>query len=143
MTGGWDVGDIPDQRDRTVVVTGANSGLGRATAAALAQAGAHVVLAVRDTERGEKAAAGMAGSTEVRRLDLADLASVRAFAQAWEGSLDVLVNNAGVMAVPRGRTVDGFETQFGTNHPGSLRLDEPPASPRRAPGRHRVVRGAS
>jgi NAD(P)-dependent dehydrogenase (short-subunit alcohol dehydrogenase family) len=122
MTGGWDVGDIPDQRDRTVVVTGANSGLGRATAAALAQAGAHVVLAVRDTERGQRAAAGMAGSTEVRSLDLADLASVRAFAQAWEGSLDVLVNNAGVMAVPRGRTVDGFETQLGTNHLGHFAL---------------------
>jgi NAD(P)-dependent dehydrogenase (short-subunit alcohol dehydrogenase family) len=101
MRGGWDVGDIPDQRGRTVVVTGANSGLGRATAAAFAQAGAHVVLAVRDPERGERAAAGLAGSTEVRTLDLADLASVRAFARAWDGSLDVLVNNAGVMAVPR------------------------------------------
>jgi NAD(P)-dependent dehydrogenase (short-subunit alcohol dehydrogenase family) len=122
MTGGWDLGDIPDQRGRTVVVTGANSGLGRATAAALAQSGAHVVLAVRDTERGQRAAAGMAGSTEVRSLDLADLASVRAFAQAWEGSLDVLVNNAGVMAVPRGRTVDGFETQLGTNHLGHFAL---------------------
>jgi NAD(P)-dependent dehydrogenase (short-subunit alcohol dehydrogenase family) len=122
MNGGWDVGDIPDQRGRTVVVTGANSGLGRATAAAFAQAGAHVVLAVRDPERGERAAAGLAGSTEVRTLDLADLASVRAFARAWDGSLDVLVNNAGVMAVPRGRTVDGFETQLGTNHLGHFAL---------------------
>jgi NAD(P)-dependent dehydrogenase (short-subunit alcohol dehydrogenase family) len=122
MDGGWDVGDIPDQLGRTVVVTGANSGLGRATAAAFAQAGAHVVLAVRDPERGERAAAGLAGSTEVRRLDLADLASVRAFARAWDGSLDVLVNNAGVMAVPRGRTVDGFETQLGTNHLGHFAL---------------------
>jgi NAD(P)-dependent dehydrogenase (short-subunit alcohol dehydrogenase family) len=122
MAGGWDVADLPDQRGRIVVVTGATSGLGRATAAALAQAGAHVVLAVRDTERGERAAAGMAGSTEVRRLDLADLASVRAFASAWAGSLDVLVNNAGVMAVPRGRTADGFETQLGTNHLGHYAL---------------------
>jgi NAD(P)-dependent dehydrogenase (short-subunit alcohol dehydrogenase family) len=122
MTGGWDVADLPDQRGRTVVVTGASSGLGRATAAAFARAGAHVVLAVRDPERGERAAAGMTGSTEVRRLDLADLASVRAFAEAWEGSLDVLVNNAGVMAVPRGRTVDGFETQLGTNHLGHFAL---------------------
>ncbi len=122
MTGGWDVADLPDQRGRTVVVTGASSGLGQVTAAAFAQAGAHVVLAVRDPERGERAAAGMTGSTEVRRLDLADLASVRAFAQAWEGSLDVLVNNAGVMAVPRGRTVDGFETQLGTNHLGHFAL---------------------
>jgi NAD(P)-dependent dehydrogenase (short-subunit alcohol dehydrogenase family) len=122
MAGGWDVADLPDQRGRIVVVTGATSGLGRATAAALAQAGAHVVLAVRDTERGERAAAGMTGSTEVRRLDLADLASVRAFASAWAGSLDVLVNNAGVMAVPRGRTADGFETQLGTNHLGHYAL---------------------
>jgi NAD(P)-dependent dehydrogenase (short-subunit alcohol dehydrogenase family) len=122
MTGGWDVADLPDQRGRTVVVTGASSGLGRATAAAFARAGAHVVLAVRDPERGQRAAAGMTGSTEVRRLDLADLASVRAFAEAWEGSLDVLVNNAGVMAVPRGRTVDGFETQLGTNHLGHFAL---------------------
>jgi NAD(P)-dependent dehydrogenase (short-subunit alcohol dehydrogenase family) len=122
MTGGWDVADLPDQRGRTVVVTGASSGLGRATAAAFARTGAHVVLAVRDPERGERAAAGMTGSTEVRRLDLADLASVRAFADAWEGSLDVLVNNAGVMAVPRGRTVDGFETQLGTNHLGHFAL---------------------
>jgi NAD(P)-dependent dehydrogenase (short-subunit alcohol dehydrogenase family) len=122
MAGGWDVADLPDQRGRIVVVTGATSGLGRATAAALAQAGAHVVLAVRDTERGERAAAGMSGSTEVRRLDLADLASVRAFASTWAGSLDVLVNNAGVMAVPRGRTADGFETQLGTNHLGHYAL---------------------
>jgi NAD(P)-dependent dehydrogenase (short-subunit alcohol dehydrogenase family) len=122
MAGGWDVADLPDQRGRIVVVTGATSGLGRATAAALAHAGAHVVLAVRDTERGERAAAGMTGSTEVRRLDLADLASVRAFASAWAGSLDVLVNNAGVMAVPRGRTADGFETQLGTNHLGHYAL---------------------
>jgi NAD(P)-dependent dehydrogenase (short-subunit alcohol dehydrogenase family) len=122
MAGGWDVADLPDQRGRIVVVTGATSGLGRATAAALAQAGAHVVLAVRDTERGERAAAGMTGSTEVRRLDLADLASVRAFASTWAGSLDVLVNNAGVMAVPRGRTADGFETQLGTNHLGHYAL---------------------
>jgi NAD(P)-dependent dehydrogenase (short-subunit alcohol dehydrogenase family) len=122
MTGGWDVADLPDQQGRTVVVTGANSGLGQATAAAFAQAGAHVVLAVRDAERGQRAAAGMTGSTEVRRLDLADLASVQAFAGAWEGSLDVLVNNAGVMAVPRGRTADGFETQLGTNHLGHFAL---------------------
>ena len=122
MTGGWDVSDLPDQRGRTVVVTGASSGLGQATAAAFALAGAHVVLAVRDAARGERAAAGMTGSTEVRRLDLADLASVRAFAAAWEGPLDVLVNNAGVMAVPRGRTVDGFETQLGTNHLGHFAL---------------------
>jgi NAD(P)-dependent dehydrogenase (short-subunit alcohol dehydrogenase family) len=88
----------------------------------LASAGAHVVLAVRDPARGEAAAATMPGSTEVRRLDLADLASVRAFAAGWDRPLDVLVNNAGVMAVPEGRTKDGFELQLGTNHLGHFAL---------------------
>lgn len=83
-------------RGRTAVVTGATSGVGLATASALAQAGAHVVLAVRNTRRGQDAARAMNGSTEVRELDLADLASVRAFAQSWTGAIDVLVNNAGV-----------------------------------------------
>jgi NAD(P)-dependent dehydrogenase (short-subunit alcohol dehydrogenase family) len=122
MTICWDTSDMPDQSGRTVVVTGANSGIGRAAAGALARAGAHVVLAVRDTERGGEAAAAMEGSTEVRQLDLADLASVRQFAAGWAGRLDVLINNAGVMAVPRGRTADGFETQFGTNHLGHFAL---------------------
>ena len=81
-------------------MTGANSGLGLITARRLAGAGAHVVLAVRDTGRGERAAASITGSREVRRLDLADLASIRAFANSWVGPLDLLVNNAGVMAVP-------------------------------------------
>jgi NAD(P)-dependent dehydrogenase (short-subunit alcohol dehydrogenase family) len=105
-----------------VVVTGGNSGLGLATARALAAAGARVVLAVRDPARGEQAAAGLRGDVEVRRLDLADLSSVRAFAAAWTGDLDVLVNNAGIMAVPAGRTADGFELQFGTNHLGHFAL---------------------
>lgn len=118
----WNTADIPDQTGRTAVVTGANSGLGLATATALAAAGAHVVLAVRDTGRGEAAAAAVNGSVEVRRLDLADLASVREFADAWHGDLDLLVNNAGVMNVPEGRTKDGFETQFGTNHLGHFAL---------------------
>jgi len=77
---------------------------------------------VRDIDRGEQAAATIAGSTKVRRLDLADLASVNAFADAWRGSLDVLVNNAGVMAVPERRTKDGFEMQIGTNHLGHFAL---------------------
>jgi NAD(P)-dependent dehydrogenase (short-subunit alcohol dehydrogenase family) len=118
----WSTADIPDQTGRTVVVTGANSGLGLATTRALAAAGAHVVLAVRDTARGEAAAAGIAGSTEVRRLDLADLASVQAFAAGWDGRLDVLINNAGVMNLPESRTADGFERQFGTNHLGHFAL---------------------
>ncbi|MFE0377425.1 oxidoreductase [Streptomyces inhibens] len=121
----WNATDLPDQTGRTAVVTGANSGLGIATADALAQAGAHVVLAVRDIKRGEAAAAtvrGARGSVEVRRLDLADLASVRAFAAAWQGTLDLLINNAGVMNVPESRTKDGFEKQFGTNHLGHFAL---------------------
>ena len=118
----WTAQDLPDMTGRTVVVTGANSGLGAITARELARAGARVVLAVRDTKRGEAAAATMPGDTEVRRLDLADLASVRAFAAGWDGPLDVLVNNAGVMALPRRRTADGFEMQFGTNHLGPFAL---------------------
>jgi NAD(P)-dependent dehydrogenase (short-subunit alcohol dehydrogenase family) len=107
---------------RSVIVTGANSGIGRAAASALAGAGAHVVLAVRDTAKGRTAAAGMPGATEVRQLDLASLASVREFVAAWDGGLDLLINNAGVMAPPLGRTADGFELQFGTNHLGHFAL---------------------
>ncbi len=117
-----DITDIPDQTGRTAVVTGANSGLGLATAQALAGAGAHVVLAVRDTARGEAAAATVRGSVEVRPLDLADLSSVREFAAGWHGDLDLLINNAGVMNTPEARTKDGFETQFGTNHLGHFAL---------------------
>ncbi|WP_448638747.1 oxidoreductase [Geodermatophilus sp. URMC 63] len=122
MTSRWTTADIPDQTGRTVVVTGATSGLGLATARALAQAGARVVLAVRDPDRGARAAAGLPGDVEVRRLDLGDLASVRAFAAGWTGPLDVLVNNAGIMMVPQGRTADGFELQLGTNHLGHFAL---------------------
>jgi NAD(P)-dependent dehydrogenase (short-subunit alcohol dehydrogenase family) len=118
----WTAADLPDMTGRTVVVTGANSGIGAVTARELARVGARVVLAVRDPARGEAAAATMPGHTEVRRLDLADLSSVRAFAAAWEGPLDVLVDNAGVMAPPLRRTADGFELQFGTNHLGHFAL---------------------
>jgi NAD(P)-dependent dehydrogenase (short-subunit alcohol dehydrogenase family) len=103
-------------------VTGANSGIGLAAARELARVGARVVLAVRDIEKGKQAAASIAGKTEVRQLDLSDLDSVRAFADAWEGNLDVLVNNAGIMAVPQQRTKDGFELQIGTNHLGHFAL---------------------
>jgi NAD(P)-dependent dehydrogenase (short-subunit alcohol dehydrogenase family) len=113
---------LPDMAGRNVIVTGANSGIGRAAASALAGAGAHVVLAVRDTDKGRTAAAGMPGETEVRQLDLASLASVRELAAAWDGELDLLINNAGVMAPPLGRTADGFELQFGTNHLGHFAL---------------------
>ncbi|MFE2153919.1 oxidoreductase [Streptomyces lavendulae] len=118
----WTAADLPSQAGRTVVVTGATSGLGAVTARELARAGAHVVLAVRDTARGERLAATLTGSVEVRPLDLADLSSVRAFAAGWDRPLDVLVNNAGVMAVPEARTADGFETQFATNHLGPFAL---------------------
>ncbi len=107
---------------RDVIVTGANSGIGRAAASAFAGAGAHVVLAVRDTDKGRAAAAGMPGETEVRQLDLASLASVREFATGYSGEIDLLINNAGVMAPPLGRTAEGFELQFGTNHLGHFAL---------------------
>ncbi|WP_194821997.1 oxidoreductase [Micromonospora sp. S-DT3-3-22] len=113
---------IPALTGRTVVVTGANSGIGRVAAKALAARGARVVLAVRDPAKGAAAAAGMTGDVEVRRLDLADLASVRAFAEGCAGPIDLLINNAGVMIPPPSRTADGFELQFGTNHLGHFAL---------------------
>ncbi|RSN42504.1 oxidoreductase [Actinomadura sp. WAC 06369] len=113
---------IPSQSGRTFVITGANSGIGRAAARALAARGARVVLAVRNVDKGRAAAAGMPGEVEVRRLDLADLASVRGFVAEFAGPVDVLVNNAGVMIPPFGRTADGFELQFGTNHLGHFAL---------------------
>jgi NAD(P)-dependent dehydrogenase (short-subunit alcohol dehydrogenase family) len=139
----WTADDIPTQAGRTVIVTGANSGIGLVTARELAGAGAHVVMACRNTGKGEAAAAGLPGSVEVRALDLADLASVHAFAAAVEGPVDVLVNNAGVMAVPQQRTADGFEMQMGTNHLGHFALTGGTARPnyaadeaRRSDGRH-------
>jgi NAD(P)-dependent dehydrogenase (short-subunit alcohol dehydrogenase family) len=118
----WSTTDIPDLTGRSAIVTGANSGIGRAAAGALARAGARVVLAVRDTEKGQAAAATMPGETEVRRLDLASLASIREFVAGWERDLDLLINNAGVMVPPLTRTADGFELQFGTNHLGHFAL---------------------
>jgi len=113
---------IPAMTGRTVVITGANSGIGRAAARALAAKGAHVVLAVRDPAKGRVAAATMTGDVGVRRLDLADLASVRSFAEDLNEPIDVLINNAGLMIPPLGRTADGFELQFGTNHLGHFAL---------------------
>jgi NAD(P)-dependent dehydrogenase (short-subunit alcohol dehydrogenase family) len=111
-----------DLTGRTYVVTGANSGLGLETSRKLAAAGGHVVLAVRDPARGAEAAEQLPGSTEVLALDLADLSSVRAFAEAWDRPIAALVNNAGIMMVAEGRTVDGFERQMGTNHFGHFAL---------------------
>jgi NAD(P)-dependent dehydrogenase (short-subunit alcohol dehydrogenase family) len=118
----WTAADLPALDGRTFVVTGANSGIGLVAAREAARAGARVVLAVRSVAKGEEVAKTISGDTEVRALDLADLASVRAFADAWDGGLDVLVNNAGVMAVPEQRTADGFEMQIGTNHLGHFAL---------------------
>ena len=112
---------MPDQTGVTVVVTGANSGLGEAAARELAAHGAAVVLACRNVVKAERVAADIAGEVAVRQLDLADLASVRAFAAAT-GPIDVLINNAGIMAVPKRRTADGFESQIGTNFLGPFAL---------------------
>ena len=114
--------DLPDLTGSTVVVTGATSGIGRATAHALAAANARVVLAVRNTDKGAEVAAAMPGETLVRRVDLGDLGSIRRFADTWDGPVDVLVNNAGVSVAGFSRTADGFETQLGTNHLGPFAL---------------------
>lgn len=118
----WTTADIPPQQGRTVIVTGATSGLGLETTRALVHAGARVVLAVRNTTRGEEIASELGGAVSVRRLDLGDLTSVREFAAGFEGTADVLVNNAGLMAVPFSRTADGFETQLGVNFLGHFAL---------------------
>ena len=122
LTADWDASQMPNLAGKTIIVTGANSGIGLEAARAFAAHGAHVVLAVRDQARGDAAAATIAGSTEVRRLDLADLASVRAFAAGWIGDIHILVNNAGILVPPFGHTADGFELQFGTNHLGHFAL---------------------
>lgn len=118
----WSTDSIRSQQGRTVIITGATSGIGFAAAQVLAGQGARVVLAVRNEAKGADAAARIGGLAEVRALDLADLASVRAFADGWSDPIDILINNAGVMAVPLGRTADGFELQFGTNHLGPFAL---------------------
>ena len=117
----WTEADIPDQTGRIVLVTGANSGLGLRTAQVLAGRGAHVIMGCRSVQRGQVARRAVQGSAEVLELDLADLSSVRAAAEQVD-QLDVLINNAGIMAVPLGKTVDGFERQFGTNHLGHAAL---------------------
>jgi len=113
---------VPGMSGRTVIVTGASSGIGLATARRLAGAGARVVLAVRDVAKGQRAAATMSGDIEVRKLELDNLESVRTFAAGWTGRLDILINNAGIMLVPEGKTADGFERHIGTNHLGHFAL---------------------
>jgi NAD(P)-dependent dehydrogenase (short-subunit alcohol dehydrogenase family) len=120
----WTAGQLPDLSGRVAIVTGGNSGIGWHTCHELAAHGARVVLACRDVERAKQAADRIrsrvpAAQVEVGELNLASAASVRAFADSWDGPLDLLVNNAGVMAPPKPmRTEDGYELQFGTNHLG-------------------------
>jgi len=127
---GWTFSDIPDQRGKIAIVTGANSGIGEPTAAELGRAGAHVVLACRNPEKAEAALIRLRtnapeASFDFLRLDLADLDSVTAFAEAFKAKhdrLDLLINNAGVMVPPYGKTAQGFEMQLGINHLGHFAL---------------------
>ncbi len=122
----WTTADIPDQTGRVAVITGANTGLGYETAAALADHGAHVVLAVRNLDKGKDAAAlihrgSPNASVALQELDLTSLDSIRAAAEQLRSDharIDLLINNAGVMYTPKSTTKDGFELQFGTNHLG-------------------------
>ncbi|MGV0625108.1 oxidoreductase [Mycolicibacter minnesotensis] len=113
---------LPDLTGKTVLITGANGGIGAETADALAQRGARVILACRNTETARAVAARIAGDTTVEKLDLADLGSVRSFAERCDQPIDILINNAGIMFVPKGSTGDGFELTFGTNHLGHFAL---------------------
>lgn len=130
QNGKWTMDSVPSQEGRMVVITGGNSGIGYEAAKALAAKNAHVVLAVRDQAKGALAREEILmhsphAAVDVMRLDLANLASVRQFAHEYQSKydrLDVLVNNAGVMALPRRLTADGFEMQFGTNHLGHFAL---------------------
>lgn len=117
----WTAADLPSFAGRTVIITGANSGLGAVTARELAGRGARIVMAVRNTGKGDAAARQMAGDVQVRRLDLQDLSSVRQFASRVDRA-DILINNAGIMAAPYALTADGFESQIGTNHLGHFAL---------------------
>lgn len=126
----WTAAEIPDQSGRVAVITGANSGLGKAIAEGLVRAGAHVVLACRNTTKADDAAASIlartpSASVEVVGLDLADLSSVATCAATLRAShdrIDILGNNAGLMAIDESRTIDGFEMQFGVNHLGHFAL---------------------
>jgi NAD(P)-dependent dehydrogenase (short-subunit alcohol dehydrogenase family) len=126
--GNWTAEDVPDCSGDVAVVTGANSGLGLEVTRELARSGAHVVMACRSLDRGERAREEIQADVDdaaltVEGVDLGDLSSIRAFAERFDHeSVDLLVNNAGVMAIPRRETVDGFERQFGVNHLGHFAL---------------------
>ena len=118
----WTTAHLPDLTGRSVIITGSNSGLGFETAKALAHQGAALTLAVRDRSKGDHAAAAIGGDTTAEVLDLSDLDSVREFASAWSNEhpqgLDLLINNAGIMATPQRTSAQGFEMQLATNHLG-------------------------
>ena len=122
MTTRWSVNRLGNLKGKRIIVTGATNGVGLATARSLAGAGAQVILAVRNPELGAQRAAAMGGDTTVLKLDLADQASVQAFPALFDGDVDILINNAGVVAQHRTETVDGFETTLGTNFLGPFAL---------------------
>lgn len=122
MASAWSPTRLGNLTGKRIIVTGATNGVGLGTARVLARQGAHVIMAVRNTELGKQRAAEIGGSTEVLQLDLADLASVRAFPDRLDDDVDVLVNNAGALTQRRGDTVDGFEMTIGTNHLGPFAL---------------------
>ena len=122
MTTRWSVNRLGNLNGKRIIVTGATNGVGLATARSLAGAGAQVILAVRNPELGAQRAAEMGGDTTVLKLDLADQASVQAFPALFDGDVDSLINNAGVVAQHRTETVDGFETTLGTNFLGPFAL---------------------
>jgi NAD(P)-dependent dehydrogenase (short-subunit alcohol dehydrogenase family) len=118
----WTADQLPNMTGKTVVITGASGGIGLVTTRELARAGAHVVLAVRDIDKARRAVAGMRGDFDLWHLDVADLDSVRAFAQSCTGEIDVLINNAGVMHIPAARTAQGLDVQTATNYFGPFVL---------------------
>jgi NAD(P)-dependent dehydrogenase (short-subunit alcohol dehydrogenase family) len=122
VTAQWTPTRLGDLTGRRIIVTGATNGVGLGTARALTRAGAHVVMAVRNTELGAQRAKEIGGSTSIAKIDLADLASVRAFADALDDDVDILVNNAGMLTQGREETVDGFEKTIGTNLLGPFAL---------------------
>jgi NAD(P)-dependent dehydrogenase (short-subunit alcohol dehydrogenase family) len=122
VTATWTPARLGDLTGKRIIVTGATNGVGLGTARALANAGAHVVMAVRNTELGAQRAKEIGGSTSIAEVDLADLSSVRAFADALDGEVDILINNAGMLTASREETVDGFEKTIGTNLLGPFAL---------------------
>ena len=122
MTAEWTPARLGDLTGKRVIVTGATNGVGLGTARALTRAGAHVIMAVRNTDLGALRAKEIGGSTSIAKIDLADLSSVKAFADALDGDVDILINNAGMLTQTREETVDGFEKTIGTNLLGPFAL---------------------